>query len=111
MKREELLEAIGGIDEGLLMEAGQAAPKGAKRFGKLLLAAAVIAALVYIMYQLVQFFRRAEKGKRLYRTLVTLISAVCSVYALFCLLWGVYYYGEDFAAEQLRLLNLCYNEQ
>ena len=66
---------------------------------ELLLAAAVIAALVYIMYQLVQFFRRAEKGKRLYRTLVTLISAVCSVYALFCLLWGVYYYGEDFAAE------------
>ena len=60
-------------------------------------ALAVIAALVYIIYQIVRLFRGGEKGRRLYRTLVTLVSAGLTVYALFCLLWGVYYYADDFA--------------
>ena len=30
-------------------------------------------------------------------TLVTLFAAGLSVYALFCLLWGVYYFADDFA--------------
>ena len=66
---------------------------------ELLLALAVTALLVYIIYQIIRLFRGAEKGKRLYRTLVTLAAAGLSVYALFCLLWGVYYYADDFAAQ------------
>ena len=66
---------------------------------ELLLALAVIAALVYIIYQTAMLFRREEKGRRLYRTLVTLCSAGLAVYALFCLLWGVYYYADDFATQ------------
>ena len=64
---------------------------------ELLIALAVIAALVYIIYQVIRLFRGGEKGRRLYRTLVTLVSAGLTVYALFCLLWGVYYYADDFA--------------
>ena len=64
-----------------------------------LIGLAVIAAAVYIIYQLAQLIRQRGRGRRLYRTLVTLLSAVSAVYALFCLLWGVYYYGEDFAAD------------
>lgn len=45
MKREQLLEAMGGIDEGLLLESERTAPKGRRLFGKVLLAAAVIGAL------------------------------------------------------------------
>lgn len=66
---------------------------------ELLIALAVAAALVYIIYQTVQLVRRGERAARLYRTLVTLLSAGLTVYALFCLLWGVYYYADDFAAK------------
>lgn len=47
MKQEELLEAIGGIDEGFLMEAEQGVPgkKGGSLMGKLGLVAAIVAAL------------------------------------------------------------------
>ena len=65
---------------------------------ELLLALAATAALVYIIYQIAMLLRRGEKGKRLYRTLITLVSGGLTVYALFCLLWGVYYYADDFAA-------------
>ena len=65
---------------------------------ELLIALAVIAALVYIIYQIIRLFRGGEKGRRLYRTLITLVSGGLTVYALFCLLWGVYYYADDFAA-------------
>ncbi|MBQ6397973.1 MAG: DUF3810 domain-containing protein [Oscillospiraceae bacterium] len=65
---------------------------------ELLLALAATAALVYIIYQIAMLLRRGEKGRRLYRTLITLVSGGLTVYALFCLLWGVYYYADDFAA-------------
>ena len=65
---------------------------------ELLLTLTVIAITVYIIYQIAMLLRRGEKGKRLFRTLITLCSAGLTVYALFCLLWGVYYYADDFAA-------------
>ena len=61
-----------------------------------LIALTVIAALVYIAVQIVLLVRRKGRAARLYRTLVTLLGAVTAVYALFCLLWGVYYYADDF---------------
>ena len=66
---------------------------------ELLIALAVIAALAYIVAQIVLLVRRKGRAARLYRTLVTLVTAVTAVYALFCLLWGVYYYADDFAAK------------
>ena len=63
---------------------------------ELLIALAVTAILVYIINQIIQLIRKGERPARLYRTLVTLLAAGTTVYALFCLLWGVYYYADDF---------------
>ncbi len=64
---------------------------------ELLLGLFAAAALGYIAFQIVALIRKGERPARLYRTLVTLFAAGLSVYALFCLLWGVYYYADDFA--------------
>ena len=64
---------------------------------ELLIALAVIALLVFTVFQIVSLVRKGERPARLYRTLVTLLAAPLAVYALFCMLWGVYYYADDFA--------------
>ena len=63
---------------------------------EILLALAVLAVLVYIVLQTVRIIRRGEKLKTLYRTVITLLSAGLAVYAGFCILWGTYYYGNDY---------------
>ena len=54
---------------------------------------ALIALTVYSLWRLV-----CRKGRMeiLGRYLLTVASAGLAVYAGFCLLWGVYYYGDDF---------------
>ena len=63
-----------------------------------LYAAVIGGTLLYIAVELVRLFRRPARLRRLYRLLVRLAALVLGVYALFCLLWGVYYYGDDFIA-------------
>ena len=63
-----------------------------------LIALAVLGLLGFLGVQAVRLVTRPERGRRLYRLLVTLAAAVLTVYALFCLLWGVFYYGDDFMA-------------
>ena len=55
--------------------------------------------LLYIGISLILLFRRGEKGRRLYRILITLLMTVSCIYAGFCVLWGIYYYGEDFQTQ------------
>jgi len=59
--------------------------------------ALAVGVVVYIIYQIIQLIRRDEKLRRLYRTVITLLSVFLLVYVGFCLLWGVYYYGESFS--------------
>ena len=66
---------------------------------ELLLALFALAVLLYTGAQIAALIRKGERVARLYRTLVTLLAACVSVYALFCLLWGVYYYADDFVAK------------
>ena len=66
---------------------------------ELLIALAVLGLLVYLLVQLWRLIRRGQRLRRLYRLAMTLLSAFLAVYAGFCLLWGVYYYGDDFAAK------------
>ena len=66
---------------------------------ELLLALFVLSLLAFLAVQLVRLVRRGERLKRLYRLAVTLLTVFLAVYAGFCLLWGVYYYGDDFAAQ------------
>lgn len=63
-----------------------------------LYAAAIGGASVYITIELVLLILRGARLRRLYRLCMRLIALALAVYALFCLLWGVYYYGDDFLA-------------
>ena len=65
---------------------------------ELLIGLAAAGLLVYIITALVRLICRGDRGRQLYRLLVTLLACGLTVYALFCLLWGVYYYGDDFSA-------------
>ena len=64
---------------------------------ELFYAVAVVALIVYIIYSVVQLIRRPERLKRLCRIILTLAAAAALFYGLFCLLWGVYYYGDSFS--------------
>ena len=63
-----------------------------------LIGLAAVGLLVYITLSTIRLIRRPEKGRQVYIMLLTLSSFGFAVYAGFCLLWGVYYYGDDFAA-------------
>ena len=65
---------------------------------ELIYALVIVVILVYIIYSVIALIRQPERGKRLYRMLVTLAMTAALFYAGFCLLWGVYYYGDSFAA-------------
>jgi len=62
-----------------------------------IIALGVLAALTYIIYLIVTVIRRkVSVYLGLYRFFITVMSCVCVIYALFCVLWGVYYYTADF---------------
>lgn len=63
---------------------------------ELIYALLVIFGIVYIIYSIVCLIKKPERLKRLYRLLLTLAAAAAAFYAGFCLLWGVYYYGDSF---------------
>lgn len=67
--------------------------------GELLYALAIAGTFVYILAELALLFRKGRRAERLYRLLVRLLALVLGVYALFCLFWGVYYYGADFVEQ------------
>lgn len=52
----------------------------------------------YIIYEIAMLISRPERLWRFYRLCMRLAALVLIIYALFCLLWGVYYYGDDFIA-------------
>lgn len=61
-----------------------------------LLALFALALLLYIALWLSRLLRGGKFWPLLYRLALTLGCTAALVYALFCLLWGVYYYGDDF---------------
>ena len=50
----------------------------------------------YILVTLVLLIVRQGRLQRLYTLVMRLLAAGLAVYALFCLLWGTYYYGDSF---------------
>ena len=62
-----------------------------------LYALAIVGTMVYIIFELLRL-RRPGRAARLWRMCVRLAALALDIYALFCLLWGVYYYGDDFIA-------------
>lgn len=59
----------------------------------LLAGAAVIS---YVIYGVIRMIYEKERLKRLYKTILPLISFALLVYALFSVFWGTYYYADDF---------------
>lgn len=57
----------------------------------------VITVIIYLVYTVVKLFKDSERGKRVLRFFLTLVSAASLFYGGFCLLWGVYYYGDSFS--------------
>ena len=65
---------------------------------ELLIALLAVSAAVYLVFQIAALIRKGERPARLYRTLITFLASAAAIYALFCLLWGVHYYADDFVA-------------
>lgn len=66
---------------------------------ELLIALLCLNALIYIIVTAVKLVRGGERLKKAYIAVMELVSLVLCIYAGFCVLWGVYYYGDDFATE------------
>ena len=63
---------------------------------ELIYALLIVGGLIYIIVSIVRLIRRPEKGRRVYKLLITLCTAAGLFYGGFCLLWGVYYFGDSF---------------
>jgi len=66
---------------------------------ELLIGLAAATLIVYIIISIKNLILRKERLKQVYIIIITLASAGLTVYAGFCLLWGVFYYGDDFARQ------------
>lgn len=64
-----------------------------------IIAALVIFVLVYIILSILRLIRFKGRLAQLYRLVFTLLTLLLVIYALFCLLWGVYYYTSDFESQ------------
>lgn len=52
--------------------------------------------LAYLVLRIVRILRSGEKLKQVYITVMGLLAAGLGIYAGFCLLWGAFFYGDDF---------------
>ncbi|MBO5556893.1 MAG: DUF3810 domain-containing protein [Oscillospiraceae bacterium] len=66
---------------------------------ELLIVLAGVALIVYIIFDVYRLVLGKDRKKQVYIIFITLLCFVSLVYAGFCVLWGVYYYGDDFAAQ------------
>ena len=78
--------------------ASAAACLGSVSLAEILIAIFALAVLGYIVYELIMLAVKSGRLKRLYRMLIRLAATGFAVYAGYSLLWGVYYYGDDFIA-------------
>ena len=63
---------------------------------EVLILAAGLWLLALLVRTVLGLCRKPEKGKRLGGFVMSVLSFCLCVYAGFCLLWGVFYYGDDF---------------
>ena len=92
------------ISEGLIaplhrMLCSACAVLGTVSLAEVLIGIFAIAVLVYIIYEIGMLIIKQKKKKRLYKFILRLGVTGLAVYAGYTMLWGVYYYGDDFVAE------------
>ena len=66
---------------------------------ELLIVMTVVGLVFYLLFFFEGVLRRGHFFRRLYRIVLTLVCLVLVVYAGFCVLWGVYFYGDDFMTQ------------
>ena len=66
---------------------------------ELLIVTAAVGLLLYLFFCFESVLRRGRLFRRLYRLVLTLLCFALLVYAGFCVLWGVYFYGDDFMTQ------------
>ena len=59
----------------------------------------VLLALIYLIVSVTALIRKPDKLPRLYRLILSCVTAFSVIYGGFCLFWGVYYYSADFEAQ------------
>jgi len=72
---------------------------GTVSLAEILIGVFAIALLVYIIIEIACLIIKPARLSRLYRFVVRLAATGLAVYAGYTLLWGVYYYGDDFIKE------------
>ena len=65
---------------------------------ELLILLTVITVVIWLIASIIRLIVQPEKRRRFLCIILSLLSFVLCVYAGFCVLWGVYYYGEDFSS-------------
>ncbi|MGI5977363.1 MAG: DUF3810 domain-containing protein [Candidatus Limivicinus sp.] len=63
---------------------------------ELLIAMLAAGLLAFLIYSLFKLRKPGERWKRIYRLFQTLLCTGLLIYGGFCLLWGTYYYGSSF---------------
>lgn len=63
---------------------------------ELIWALGIISATIYIIYAITKLVTQKNRLKQVYIILITILSVAALIYALFCMMWGIYYYGDDF---------------
>ena len=63
---------------------------------ELIYALLIVAGLVYIIKSILRLVFRGDRLRRAYKIIITLCTAAGLFYGGFCVLWGVYYYGDSF---------------
>ena len=66
---------------------------------ELLIVLTVVGLVLYILYCLKRILRFQKPLRQLYRLVMTPVCLALAVYGGFCLLWGTYYYGDDFVTQ------------
>ena len=66
---------------------------------ELLIAIGVVALLWFTVKTVSRFLLEPGRIRTLWRYVMTLLSAFLLIYAGFCALWGIYYYGDDFMSK------------
>ena len=66
---------------------------------ELLIVVAVVGLLLYLLFCVETVLHRGRLFRQLYRLVLTLLCFVLVVYAGFCVLWGIYFYGDDFMVQ------------
>ncbi len=61
-----------------------------------LYAVTICTVLIYLIREIILLITRPSRLCRIYRVLIRMAALILGIYAMFCLLWGVYFYGDDF---------------